>query len=80
VFVRRQLTEIILYGAHRNGADIDPDEEGELIPLAVGAGAACDHIEAQSLQAKIDVLTRENEQLRTELLARRPRGRVEKTT
>lgn len=87
VLVRRQLTEIILYGAHRNGADIDPDEERHLVPLAVGAGAAYEHLETEALRTKIDALTREIdlkaheiEQLRTVLSVQRRQKHVPKTT
>jgi len=61
VFVCRRLTEIVLYGAHRNGADIDPGEERNLVPLAASAGAAYDYLEAEALRAKVEKLTREVE-------------------
>ena len=44
----------MLVGAHTNGADIDSDEERVLGQLAVNAGAAYDHIQAERVLAEMD--------------------------
>ncbi len=46
VTVRHQLVSFTLYGAHSNGAQIDPDEVELLEELAREAARAYDHIEA----------------------------------
>ncbi len=46
VTVRHELVSFTLYGAHRNGAQIDPDEVDLLLELAREASRAYDHIEA----------------------------------
>jgi hypothetical protein len=46
VLVRHQLESFALYGAHRNGAQIDPDEVKLLKELAREAARAYDHVEA----------------------------------
>jgi hypothetical protein len=56
VYVREQLDAIVFYGAHCNGADLDPDEVRALVPLAESAGAAYEHIETRSLQAQLSLL------------------------
>lgn len=61
LLLRDQIVGIALYGPHRNGADIDPDEQKSLTPLLERAGAAYDHIDAQALRAKVELLTRERE-------------------
>jgi hypothetical protein len=61
LLLREEVGAIVLYGAHRNGADIDPDEEKALLPLLERAGAAYDHIDAKALRAKVELLARERE-------------------
>lgn len=46
VLVRARLYGIVLYAAHRNGEDIDPDEAASLEALAAAAGMAYDHVQA----------------------------------
>jgi hypothetical protein len=61
LLLRDQIVGIALYGPHRNGADIDPDERKSLTPLLDRAGAAYDHIDAEALRDKVELLTRERE-------------------
>jgi hypothetical protein len=46
VLVRAHLYGVVLYGPHRNGEDIDPDEASSLEAVAVAAGIAYDHLQA----------------------------------
>ncbi len=46
VTVRHELVSFTLYGAHANGAQLDPDEVGLLEELALEASRAYDHVEA----------------------------------
>ena len=62
IVVRNDVVAIAFYGAHNNGADLDPDEIRIVSQLAVAAGAAYDHLEAAALRG-------ENESLRTRLAA-----------
>jgi hypothetical protein len=50
------LTGFAVYGAHRNGADIDADEQSALAPLGVNAAIAFAYVEAQRLRARISEL------------------------
>lgn len=59
VVVGRRLVEILVYGGHHNGADIDPDEARDLAPLAIGAASAYDRLEAEALRAKVNTLLQE---------------------
>jgi hypothetical protein len=61
ILLRDELVTIVLYGPHRNGADIDPDEVRSLLHLAESAGAAYDHIEARVLRARVESLVRERD-------------------
>ncbi len=54
--VRRQLVGMVLYGAHRNGADLDPEEVKSLCDLAVAAAAAYDHLRAEALTDEVQAL------------------------
>jgi len=56
ITMRGELTGLVVYGAHRNGADIDPDEERALSPLATNAAIAFDHLDAEALRGRIAVL------------------------
>jgi hypothetical protein len=47
VTVRHELVCFTLYGAHANGAELDPDEVGLLEELAREAARAYDHVEAE---------------------------------
>ncbi|HEY1869020.1 MAG TPA: hypothetical protein VGG70_12050, partial [Candidatus Cybelea sp.] len=47
VTVRHQLVSFTLYGAHANGAQLDPDEVSLLEELAREAARAYDHVEAE---------------------------------
>jgi hypothetical protein len=42
-----------VYGAHRNGAEIDPDEESAIAPLGVNAAIAFAYVEAQTLRGRL---------------------------
>lgn len=61
LLLRDQIVAIAFYGPHRTGADIDPDEQKSLTPLLDRAGAAYDHIDAEALRTKVELLTRERE-------------------
>lgn len=50
IIVRRSLAGILLYGAHVDATDVDPDEVKVLASLATSAAAAYDHIEAETLR------------------------------
>jgi len=70
LLVRRTLVGIALYGAHKNGADIDPDEARALQQLAISAEASYDHLRAEALDeevAKLKSQAAESERLKAEL-------------
>ena len=52
VMVRHELVSFTLYGPHRNGSQLDPDEVGLLEELAIEASRAYDHIEAVRLRER----------------------------
>jgi hypothetical protein len=52
VTVRHELVCFTLYGAHTNGAQLDPDEVEMLEELALEAARAYDHVEAVRMQEK----------------------------
>lgn len=52
VTVRHELVSFTLYGAHTNGAQLDPDEVELLKELAREAARAYDHVEAQRTRAR----------------------------
>lgn len=56
VMLRDELVTIVLYGPHRNGADIDPDEVRSLTHLTQSAGASYDHIDARTLRDELEAL------------------------
>lgn len=52
VTVRHELVSFTLYGAHANGAQLDPDEVALLEELAREAARAYDHVEAERVRAR----------------------------
>ena len=52
VTVRHELISFTLYGAHANGAQLDPEEVELLEELAREAARAYDHVEAQRVRAR----------------------------
>jgi hypothetical protein len=52
VSVRHELVTFTLYGAHANGAQLDPDEVEMLKELAREAARAYDHVEAERAQQR----------------------------
>lgn len=77
VVVGHQLEAIALYGGHRTGEVLDPDERRSLRELAVAAAGGYDHVEAAALRARLENVEAENTLLRgvekklTELLGKR---------
>jgi hypothetical protein len=67
VLLRDELVAIVLYGPHRNGADIDPDEIRGVTLLVERSGAAYDHIEARTLRAQVESLIRERDAKQREI-------------
>ena len=59
VTVRHELVSFTLYGAHANGAQLDPDEVALLEELAREAARAYDHVEAARVRARYTQLLRE---------------------
>ncbi len=56
VTVRHELVSFTLYGAHANGAQLDPDEVVLLEELAREAARAYDHVEAERVRARYSQL------------------------
>jgi hypothetical protein len=52
VTVRHELVSFTLYGAHTNGAQLDPDEVELLEDLATEASRAYDHVEAVRIRER----------------------------
>ena len=52
VTVRHELVCFTLYGAHANGAQLDPDEVELLEQLAIEAARAYDHVEAVRIRER----------------------------
>ncbi len=52
VTVRHELVSFTLYGAHANGAQLDPDEVALLQELAREAARAYDHVEAERARVR----------------------------
>jgi len=67
IVVRNHVVAIALYGAHKNQADLDPDEISAISNLAPGAGAAYDHLQAESMQREVDLLKSKVESLQAQL-------------
>ena len=59
IVLRRELLGIALYGAHTNGADIDPDEVSALFHLARATQATYDHLRSLELEARVEQLQEE---------------------
>lgn len=57
VTVRHELVSFTLYGAHSNGAQLDPDEVALLEELAREAARAYDHVEAERVRRRYAQLT-----------------------
>ncbi|MFY9860316.1 MAG: hypothetical protein WAK80_07120, partial [Candidatus Cybelea sp.] len=57
VTVRHELVSFTLYGAHANGAQLDPDEVVLLEELAREAARAYDHVEAERVRERYAQLT-----------------------
>lgn len=71
LIVRHQVEGVVLYGQHRTGEDIDPDEIRTLERLAISAAVAYDHIEADQMRRRAAELERELSDIQTEVLALR---------
>ncbi|HEX8807186.1 MAG TPA: PDZ domain-containing protein [Candidatus Aquilonibacter sp.] len=56
--MRSDIAGFVVYGAHRNGADIDRDELKSLEEIAKNAAVALDHIDAESLRSRVALLER----------------------
>lgn len=67
IFLRQQLEAFAFYGSHKNGADIDPDEQHALGEIAVSASAAYDHIDAARVRAEMERVAEENRALRLQV-------------
>jgi hypothetical protein len=52
VLVRHELVSFTLYGAHRNGAQLDPEEVELLEDLSREAARAYDHIDAVRMRER----------------------------
>jgi hypothetical protein len=59
IIVRRELAAVVFYGSHLHGEGLDPDEIKAVARLAPGAAAAYDHLEAQSLRSRVELLERQ---------------------
>lgn len=56
VTVRHELISFTLYGAHANGAQLDPEEVELLEELAREAARAYDHVEAERARTRYSQL------------------------
>ncbi len=56
IAMRGDIAGFVVYGAHRNGADLDRDEVQPLHELAKNAATALDHIEAEALRSRVAAL------------------------
>lgn len=57
LLVRHEMIGFTLYGAHRNGAQIDPDEVRLFEELALEAARAYDHVEAVRTRERMEALS-----------------------
>jgi hypothetical protein len=67
ITMRHVLAAIVFYGPHRSGEDLDPDEVKAVSGMAVAAGAAFDHLDAEKYRRKNETLAMENDLLRRQL-------------
>lgn len=51
-----ELKGFVVFGAHQNGADIDPDEQRALVPLVRNSATAYEHVETAALRSRVAVL------------------------
>lgn len=63
ILVRHQIIAFTLYGSHRNGAQLDPDEVRLLEELAIEAARAYDHVEAVRTREQMEIMRRKLERL-----------------
>ena len=61
--VRHDLIAFVLYGGHKTGEAIDPDEQKTLAHLAHAAASAYEHIHAKALLTESTTLRAENAML-----------------
>ncbi len=61
--VRHDLIAFVLYGGHKTGEAIDPDEQKTLVNLAHAAASAYEHIHARALLTESTTLRAENAML-----------------
>jgi len=73
VFGRRGLVAVVLYGAHANGEDVDPDEVSSLARIGSAAGIAYDNLDAMRAGRQIARWRRIAERQARELAALRAR-------
>ncbi|HLJ84138.1 MAG TPA: hypothetical protein VKT51_08210 [Candidatus Eremiobacteraceae bacterium] len=64
IVIRHEVAAIALYGGHVGGEALDPDEIRSLRELAMPAGAAYDHLEAETLRQQLEELRESNAELR----------------
>lgn len=74
IFVRARLYGVVLYGAHPNGEDIDPDEASSLESVATAAGIAYDHLQAANSEREVARWRKLAERQARELAALRASG------
>ena len=73
IFVRSRLEAVVLYGAHANGEEIDPDEKSSLEAIGVAAGIAYDHLETARVERDVSRWRKVAERQARELAALRER-------
>ena len=56
ILARRNVVAIALYGQHQSGVDLDLDEVHAIERVAEAAGAAYDHVEAETFRRKYEEL------------------------
>ncbi len=73
IFARSHLEAVVLYGAHTNGEDIDPDEKASLEAMGVAAGIAYDHLETARVERDVSRWRKVAQRQARELAALRER-------
>jgi hypothetical protein len=63
ILARRKVVAIALYGQHSTGVDLDVDEVRAVERLTEAAGAAYDHVEAETFRRRCEDLERTLKQL-----------------